>query len=30
MLRLDARLSELPRNEFGAIEIYYVMMETFG
>ena len=30
MLRLDARLSDLPRNNIGSIEIYYVVSETFG
>lgn len=30
MLRLDSRLSDLPRNNIGAIEIYYVVSETFG
>lgn len=30
ILRLDTPLSTLPRNQFGAIEIYYFMMEPFG
>lgn len=30
IVRLDAKLSTLPRNDFGAVEVYYVMLETFG
>ena len=30
ILRLDTKLSTLPKNSFGAVEVYYAMMETFG
>lgn len=26
ILRMDSKLSTLPRNEFGAVEVYYMML----